>query len=147
MNLKIKALIIIIISMIICSIIFNYLHYILTIDKTAIHPVTFFLILYLGFGFLIGFFSNHIMNIKNKMNTTKFSLIIGLFLVFSIVSIELYFEYLDMLKGTDSTQGFYLIVGVFLYFLLFSPIIATSILGGLTNYYIRKKTDFLKAKL
>ena len=137
LNLKLKALIIAIISTIICSIIFYYLHYLITIEKSIIiHPAYYFLILYLGLGFSNGFFTNHIINVSTKKNTVKFSFFIGLFLVFSIVLIELYFEYLDMIKYSAGNI-FYLIAGGFLFFLVYSPILIISILGGLLNYFFR----------
>lgn len=139
MNPKIKALIIIIIGAIIGSVIFYYIHYIFTIEKPlVIHPASYMLILYIGLGFPIGFFSTHIMKIKNRKNTAMFSFVAGLFLVISMILIELYFEFQDMLKA-PSGNIFMLIAGGFGFFLVYSPVIISSILGGLTNYYIRKK--------
>jgi hypothetical protein len=144
MNKTIKAIILIILGIIFGLIIFNIIDFIISfseIRKTLINIVFIFLISFLLIGFVIGFILAHILKTKSRNETIKFNGIFGLIMVITLAFNWLIPQYLNM--STSETDHMFAILMFPTFYIMmvimFSPIFLTSILGGLINYYIRKK--------
>jgi hypothetical protein len=152
MDRTLKAIILIILGIILGLIIFNMIVFIrskLKIEFPLLYMVIVLSITYLLIGFVIGFILAHIMKTKGRNETIKFNGIYGLLMVVALAFNSLIPSYLNM-STSDADHMFAFLMFPTFYFMMaimFSPVLLTSILGGLINYYIRKKTDFLRAKL